>query len=81
MEYKRLSQNELNKIIENHQHFLHKDTENWADMRAKFSGVILDNLNLDGINLRNAEFEDVKLLNMYLLQTNLSQTSFKKHRN
>ena len=49
-----ISQEELNKIIENHKHWLMQDCENWMDMRADLSNTILVRVNLSGINLGNA---------------------------
>ena len=40
-----MNQEELNKIIENHQHWIKEDCEGWEDMRA---------------DLRNAEFRNAK---------------------
>ena len=51
-----MTQNELNKIIENHQHYLNKDIDGWESMRADLSYK-----NLSGLNLRNANLHEAKL--------------------
>lgn len=51
-----MTQNELNKIIENHQHYLNKDIDGWESMRADLSDK-----NLSGLNLRNANLHEAKL--------------------
>lgn len=42
-----MTQEELNKVIENHKHWLKEDCEGWEDMKADLSGV-----NLQGVNLK-----------------------------
>ena len=44
-----MTQEELNKIIEQHQHWLKEDCEGWEDMRADLTGA-----NLYGADLRRA---------------------------
>ena len=44
-------QEELNKIIENHQHWINEDCEGWEDMKANLSGADLRGLNLQEVNL------------------------------
>ena len=76
MEYRKITQKELNEIVEKHQHYLRKDIENYKDLRANFSGVHLNLLDLDGVNLRYASFTDSKLSNLQLLHTNLNNVDF-----
>ena len=76
MEYRKITQEELNEIVEKHQHYLRRDVENYKDMRANFSGVHLNLLDLDGVNLRYASFTDSKLSNLQLLHTNLNNVDF-----
>lgn len=45
----------LNKIVEQHQHWLKKDCEGWEDMRANLCGANLCDANLRGANLCGAE--------------------------
>ena len=42
---------ELEKIIENHQHWINMDCDGWEDMRANLEGAILYCANLEGANL------------------------------
>ena len=51
-----MTQNELNKIIENHQHYLNKDIDGWKSMRADLSYK-----NLSGLDLKNANLYRVDL--------------------
>ena len=51
MELKKISQEELDKIIKNHQHWLKEDCEDWKGMRADLSYVDLSCMNLSYANL------------------------------
>ena len=57
----------LDKILENHSHWLKKDCVDWEDMRANLSGADLCNANLSYANLRYAD-----LCNADLSGVNLS---------
>ena len=67
MELRKITQEELNKIIEDHQHWLKKDCEGWEKMRADLShmdlsyGVDLSYTNLSHANLSNANLIDANL--------------------
>ena len=41
-----MNQDELNKILENHKHWLNEDCIGWENMKADLSGVNLDEVNL-----------------------------------
>ena len=56
-----MTQNELNKIIENHQHYLNKDIDGWKSMRADLSYKNLSGLDLKESNLREANLNNVNL--------------------
>lgn len=56
---------ELNKIVENHKHFLNQDCKGWQTMRA----------NLSGANLSNADLRFANLINMHLKDTSLDNTN------
>ena len=56
-----MTQNELNKIIENHQHYLNKDIDGWENMRADLSYQDLSGLDLKNANLRNANLYKANL--------------------
>ena len=77
-----MTQNELNTIIESHQHYLNKDIDGWESMRAdlsdkNLSGLNLKNANLKAVNLyktnlRNADLRNADLNYTYLYKTDLS---------
>lgn len=71
-----MTQNELNKILENHKHWINRDYEDWeglkanlrnADLRgADFSGANLRYACLSCANLRNADLRNADLRGAYL---------------
>ena len=67
----KLTQKEINKIIENHQHWLKKDVDDWESMRADFSNKDLSNANLSGANLSNANLRYADLSYADLSYANL----------
>ena len=56
-----MTQNELNTIIENHQHYLNEDIDGWKSMRADLSYKNLSGLDLKESNLREANLNNVNL--------------------
>ena len=50
-----MTQEELNKIIENHKHWLNEDCEGWETMRADLSGSNLRGSDLSGSNLSGSD--------------------------
>ena len=61
-----MTQEELDKIIEQHQHWLNEDCEGWEGMRADLSGADLSDAdlrsaNLSCANLRGANFRGANL--------------------
>ena len=58
-----MTQEELDKIVEQHQHWLQEDCEGWEGMRANLEGANLYCANLEGANLycANLEGEDFRL--------------------
>lgn len=50
-----MTQEELNKIVEQHQHWLKEDCEGWEGMRANLRGANLGGANLYGANLGREE--------------------------
>lgn len=69
-----MTQNELNTIIESHQHYLNKDIDGWESMRADLSDKNLSGLNLKNANLREANFRNANLSNSNLGDVDLSET-------
>ena len=53
-----MTQEELNKILENHKHWLNEDCEGWESMRADLCGANLYDADLRGANLRGADLRD-----------------------
>ena len=56
-----MTQEELDKIIEQHQHWLKNDCEGWEDMRANLSEADLSEANLSGANLSGANLSGANL--------------------
>ncbi len=62
---KKLTQEQINKILEGHKHWLNADCEDWENMRADFSSCDLRGADLISANLRGA----------YLSHTDLSSAN------
>ena len=62
-----MTQQELDKIVERHQHWLKKDCEGWEDMKANLYGANLYGANLVEANLERANLEraNLKWANLY----------------
>lgn len=73
---KKLTRKEIDKILENHQHWLKKDCENWEKMKAKFCGVDLCGVDLSHANLRGADFFESDLSQADFYRTDLGGASF-----
>ena len=61
-----MTQEELNKIVEQHQHWLHEDVDGWEEMRADLrradlSGADLSCANLSCADLRRADLSGANL--------------------
>ena len=56
-----MTQEELNKVLENHQHWLRKDCKGWENMRAVLDGENLNGLNLNGALLDGALLDGASL--------------------
>lgn len=67
-----MTKEELNTIIENHQHWLHQDCEGWETMRASLRGAYLINADLRGVDLRYADLENAILDYANLYAANLA---------
>ena len=76
-----MTQEQLNEIVEKHQHYLNKDVDGWETMKAdlsykNLSSLVLKNANLREVNLRkanirNANLKEVNLINADLIGANL----------
>ena len=72
-----MTQEELNKIVEQHQHWIKEDCEGWKDMKADLSSADLSSAdlskaNLNGANLNGANLSGANLSSADLIGANLS---------
>ena len=73
MKLRKITQEELNRIIDDHQHWLKKDYEGWEKMRADLSHVDLSyGVDLSYINLSHANLSYANLIDANLSYANLS---------
>ena len=56
-----MTQEELDKIVEQHQHWIREDVDGWENMRANLKGANLEGANLKGAYLEGAILEDIRL--------------------
>ena len=66
-----MTQNELNKILENHKHWINRDCEDWKSMKADLSGANLSGADLSGADLRSADLRSAYLSGADLRGANL----------
>ena len=66
-----MTQEELDKIVEQHQHWIKEDCEGWEDMRAHLEGANLKGANIEGANLYDANLEGTNLKGANLEGANL----------
>ena len=67
-----MTQEELNKIVEQHQHCIKEDCEGWEDMKANLRGADLSGADLSWANLRGADLSWANLRVANLRGTDLS---------
>ena len=72
-----LTREKLNKILEEHKHWIDEDCKNWEEMRADLHNADLRGADLRGADLHNADLRGADLHNAYLsgaclLNANLS---------
>ena len=67
------TEDELKKIIENHQHWIKEDCDGWQNMRANLYRANLEGANLEGANLYCANLEDANLEGANLYCANLKE--------
>lgn len=73
-----MTNEELNKIIENHQHWLNQDCVGWENMRAYIRNADLRGVNLRGVNLQGAYLIGTLLCNADLSYANLSYADLRR---
>ncbi len=71
-----MTREEINKILENHKHWLNKDCDGWEDMRANFRFTDLRGADFFGVNLRDASFDGALLNGADFRYTNLRGAIF-----
>ena len=73
-----MTQEELNKIVENHKHWINEDVDGWEDMKANLRGADLSGANLSGADLREANLSEADLSGVKNIDsvTYNEQTSF-----
>ena len=65
------TEEELKKIVENHQHWIKEDCDGWDNMRAHLKCADLECANLKGANLKGANLEGAHLEYAHLEFSNL----------
>ena len=74
---KKLTQKQINKILEGHKHWLNEDCEGWETMKADFSYCDLRGADLRGADLRGAYLLYANLRGADLRGANLSDATFR----
>ncbi len=67
-----MTQEELDKIVEQHQHWLHEDVDGWEAMRADLTGADLTGANLEGADLTRADLTGADLTGADLTRADLT---------
>ena len=70
-----MTQEELDKIVEQHQHWLKEDCEGWEDMKANLLFADLRGADLSGVNLRGASLSFANLSGANLSDADLRGTN------
>ena len=72
-----MTQEELNKIVENHKHWLNEDVDGWEDMKAYLSGAYLSGADLREANLSGADLSGADLSGANLREANLREANLR----
>ena len=70
-----MTQEELDKIVEQHQHWLKEDCEGWKDMRANLTRANLARADLTGAGLTRANLAGADLTDANLARANLTDAN------
>ena len=70
-----MTQEELDKIVEQHQHWLKEDCEGWKDMRANLTRANLARADLTGAGLTRANLAGADLTDANLARANLARAN------
>ena len=76
-----MTQEELDKVLENHLHWVREDCKGWEDMRANLDGENLDGLNLDVAMLDDASLVGASLDHASLVGASLVGASLNRATN
>ena len=74
---KKITQEEMDKIIEDHQHWLKEDCEGWENMRCILNDAEIEDLHIIGADLRSAIFDDCWISNTMFDDSDLSNSLFR----
>ena len=74
---KELTKEKLNKILEEHKHWINEDCKNWEEMRADLREVNLSRANLSEADLRRAYLRGANLSRANLSRANLSDADLR----
>ena len=72
-----MTQEELDKIVEQHQHWIKEDCEGWEGMRADLTGANLTGADFTDADLRHAVLSDAEKIRLGQILTEL-MTGYKK---
>ena len=67
-----MTQEELDKIVKQHQHWLKEDCDGWEDMKANLRWADLSEANLRGADLSRADLSEADLIGANLSEADLS---------
>ena len=70
-----MTQEELDKIVEQNKHWIKQDCEGWEGMRADLHGANLSGANLSGANLSGANLSEADFRGAYLCEANLCEAN------
>ena len=73
-----MTQEELNKIVEQHQHWIHEDVDGWENMKADLSKADLRGADLSEANLSGADLSEANLSGADLRRANLSRADLRR---
>ena len=73
----KMTNEKIQKILENHKHWLKEDTDGWEKMRANLRGANLWEANLREANLRGANLWEANLWGANLWETNLREANLR----
>ena len=76
-----MDRKELDKILENHKHWLNEDIEGWEDMRANLCSADLRSANLRSAYLRSADLRSASLCSANLYGADLRSADLRGAKN